>query len=324
MPTIGLTPILDSMFVGDNLPARKVTYYDSNGQIVAPPPITWTIAPDTVATIDAATGAIHGVRKGLALVTASASGATSGIALVAVSRTLDMTLLMDTVVMMPGDTLTLRPYLAIKQKVPTGYTVHYDTSPAPTVYTMDTTAGRITAGATSAAARYVARVTDGTNTVADTGAVNVLVLTDTSERGHFFESVQGTAIRHHGGSSIATNYAKLNSKIAFQLLDSAALSVDTALDLTTIVLRDSLPGLGTFVIDSLNPQEVGSRGLDQVVCTPPRPWGVWQSRHLVLPAWQIWGYSHGQAPGDSIAGYLVITHSSVVANGAIVGGRYTF
>ncbi|HEX2681504.1 MAG TPA: hypothetical protein VHQ03_09450, partial [Candidatus Dormibacteraeota bacterium] len=91
MPTIGLTPILDSLFVGDNLPARKVTYYDSNGQIVAPPPISWTIAPDTVATIDAATGAIHGVRKGLALVTASASGATSGIALVAVSRTLDMT-----------------------------------------------------------------------------------------------------------------------------------------------------------------------------------------------------------------------------------------
>lgn len=321
---ISLSPILDSLYVGDSLAARKVTYYNANGQVVAPPPITWTIAPDTIATIDAVTGVVHGVKKGIALVTAAASGANSGVALVVVSRTLDLTLLMDTVVLMPGDTFSLGPYLAVKQKGGGGYALHFDSSTAPTVYTMDTTRGLITAGATSAAARYVARVSAGATTVADTGAVNVLVLTDTSERGYFYESVVGTAIRHHGGSATATNFNKLNSKVGFQLLDSAISSDSTMRDFTTVVLHDSIPGLGTYVIDSINPQEAyASRGLDPV-CVPPRPWGVWHSIRLVLPASEIWGYSHGQTSTDSIAGQLAITRLGGATNGVIVGGRYTF
>src|SRR5205823_11270253 len=167
-PILILSPILDSMFVGDTLVPRDMVYYNSDGQRANPGPLTWAVGPSSVATINATTGVIHGVGKGVATVTASGGQAT-GIALVAVSRPLDLTLLMDTVVMMPGDTISLAPFLAITQKVPNPTTLTFDPSPDATLYTIDAS-GVITAQNKSAAARYVAHLTDGTNTVDDTGA----------------------------------------------------------------------------------------------------------------------------------------------------------
>src|SRR5260370_31346381 len=74
--TLHLTPILDSVFVGDSLPPRSVTLIDPAGQLVNPGPVSWMIQPAGVATI-ATSGEIHGVGRGYAYVTATASGASA-------------------------------------------------------------------------------------------------------------------------------------------------------------------------------------------------------------------------------------------------------
>ena len=157
-PTLVLSPVLDSLFVGDSLVPRDFAYYNGDGERANPGPLNWSIGPTAVATINPTTGVIHGVGKGVATVTASGGNAT-GIALVAVSRPLDLTLLMDTVVLMPGDTLSLAPFLAITQKVANPTTLTFDPSPDPTLYTIDAS-GVITALNKSAAARYVAHLTE--------------------------------------------------------------------------------------------------------------------------------------------------------------------
>jgi len=318
-----LSPILDSLFVGDTALPRSVVLIDANGQTRNPGPVKWSINPQSVATIDSVTGKVVGVSKGSALVAATAGNAAPGLALVMVSRPLDMTLLMDTVVLMPGDTLSLRPYLGITQKVQNPVTLTFDPSPDPTLYTIDAS-GLITAQNKSAAAPYVARVTDGANTVVDTGAVTVLILTDTTERGHFFETVLGTAIRHHGGPATAINFARANGKLGFQLVDSALSTDGTLFDTTSVVVPDSVLGVRALEIDSVNPQEVGRSGsLLDAKCRPPRPWASWSSAHSVSQRFQIFAFSHGTA-SDSVAGVLVITGYAPVSDGAIVSGRYFF
>jgi hypothetical protein len=326
-PTLILSPILDSMFVGDSLGPLDFAYYNSDGQRANPGPLTWTIGPPAVATINPTTGVIHGVGKGVATVTAVAGQAT-GIALVAVSRPLDLTLLMDTVVLMPGDTFSLGAFLAITQKVPGPTTLTFDASPDPTLYTIDAN-GLIQAQNKSAAARYVAHVSDGTTTVADTGAVNVLILTDTTERGHFFESVIGTAIRHAGGPAIGVNYPRLNGRLTFQLVDSAYSADSSLLDQLLVTLTDSLiRGDTTFDIDSLGLQESSRSQLGTLdpVCNPRRPWALWRSAHRVAPPFQILALAHGTPP-DSLAGHITIQQFAPApggGGGAVFSGRYQF
>src|SRR5205085_676954 len=120
-PTLILSPILDSLFVGDSLVPRDFAYYNGDGERANPGPLSWSIGPTSVATINPTTGVIQGVGKGVATITASGGNAT-GIALVAVSRPLDPTLLTDTVVRMQQDTFTI-PYAVQKKDVSATATV---------------------------------------------------------------------------------------------------------------------------------------------------------------------------------------------------------
>jgi len=124
--------------------------------------------------------------------------------------------------------------------------------------------------------------------------------------------------------SIHTLYhARLNLRQAFRLLDTLVrYSPDTAYERIFVTLPDSVLAAGTHEIDSLNPQEVGSRfGQLDPFCNPRRPWAVWQS---ILPAPGVQAYAHG-TPTDSVAGHLVITqYSAGASGGAIISGRYIF
>src|SRR5436190_969133 len=127
-------PVLDSVFVGDTLAPRSVYLRDGSGGHHDPGPVSWSINPSTVATVDAA-GRVAGKAKGSAVVFATAAGVTSG-AIVVVSRPLELTLLLDTLFLMPDDTITV-PF-AIAQKTPAATTVRFDSSKVSNVYTMDT------------------------------------------------------------------------------------------------------------------------------------------------------------------------------------------
>src|SRR5204862_7748590 len=71
-PILILSPILDSMFVGDSLVPRDMTYYNSDGQRADPGPLTWASGPASVARINTTNGVVQGLGKGLA--TSPASG----------------------------------------------------------------------------------------------------------------------------------------------------------------------------------------------------------------------------------------------------------
>jgi Big-like domain-containing protein len=326
-PFLVLSPILDSLFVGDMLLARSVVLIDEAGLARSPGPVTWSINPPSVATIDPTTGKVVGVSKGVARISANAGNAATGVALVAVSRALEMTLLMDTVVMMPPDsTLFLREFVAIKQKTFADTTLWFDPSPTPSVYTVDTATGRVTAHGSGGPVRYVARLANSTDTIADTGVVVVLSLADTSETGKFSMTAFGTGIRHQTGGAFALHYPRRDGKLAFRLDDTV--SNATTQEHVLITLADSVLAAGTFELDSISPQEAATPifTLDPV-CSPKRPWAAWASIPIdpqFRSAFSIFAYSHGRTPTDSVAGALIVTQYVPVGGGAIISGRYLF
>src|SRR6266542_3101457 len=94
--TVLLDPILDSVFVGDQIPPPSVTYFDRAGNAHTPTSgsIRWGSTDTTVISVDPSTGTITGKKRGLALVSAEVQGV-MGVALIAVSNTLDLTLLLE-------------------------------------------------------------------------------------------------------------------------------------------------------------------------------------------------------------------------------------
>ena len=320
-----VVPVLDSVFVGGTLPARSVYLDDGAGHHSDPGPITWSISPQSVATINPTTGEITAVSKGTAIVVATRTdGVASGV-VINVYRPLDMILQMDTIVVMPGDTIT--PPVAIRQQTPGPIDppeLRFDTSSAPSVYTIDTTTGVITAVGTGGPVRYGARLRDGTNSVVDSGAVVVMTLTDTSETGRSFMTVFGTAIRRQRGVPVARNYVRLNGKQAFQLADTVyATPVSGAIyERVTITLPDSVLTDSSFKIDSISPQQAATQ-ISQLnpFCQPAFPWAYW---HSLLPTPEIVALSH--STGTDSAGYVTITQfaPALVSGGSIISGRYLF
>src|SRR5689334_1866493 len=89
-----ITPVLDSMFVGDTLAPRTVYILDTDGSQHPPGHVHWSVSPLGVATIDSS-GRVAGIGKGTAVVVATVRAAQSGAGL-AVSKPLDLNLLLDT------------------------------------------------------------------------------------------------------------------------------------------------------------------------------------------------------------------------------------
>src|SRR5882762_8850252 len=105
-PRVVVAPILDSLFVGDTLPARAARYFDARGDSQATGLIRWTSSDTSVLRVDSVTGSLVGRGRGSAVLTARANGIT-GSAFLVVSRALDVALLLDTIFLMPGDTFTV-------------------------------------------------------------------------------------------------------------------------------------------------------------------------------------------------------------------------
>jgi hypothetical protein len=303
-PVVVLRPILDSLYVGDRLPARTVIYYDASGvpQTPAPNQVTWSSSDSTVLAVSAS-GQLTGRKRGLAFVLASVQGVT-GEGLVVVSNTLDLTLLLDTVYAMPGDTLII-PVAVRKSTAPPA--VVWFQAPVTAVYTIDSATGRLAAKAAGGPISYIVHA----DTIADTGAVTVLTLADTLG-GQFFFSVVGTAISHVGGSIRAANYRRSDGIRAFQLRGTFV--HDSLSQTVEIILPDSLTAAGAFVVDSLGFAEAAN-GLVPF-CIPPRPWGLWTSH---TPSSSIVAYSrHG---GTLNVSQLVTVPSG---NGQAVSGHFRY
>ena len=321
-----LSPILDSMFVGDTLSARTLTYLNPDGMPQNPGVIKWHITVDSVggvpapvATIDSVTGEIVGRRRGTAVVYAEAQNLLAP-ALIVVSSRLDLTLLLDTVFVMPNDTITL-PLAIVQRPGSPPYTYWFSPTPDSARYTIDTATGVVRAFATGAALAYVAHAATSQDTVADTGAVVVMTLSGPSG-GRFFASVVGITIRHQGGGATAQNYRNTTTgRLAFRLVDSVGSRTAPVFERLMITLPDSVVDIGRFEIDTLNPQEASaSLGPLDAVCNPPRSWAVWSTSI----GSGIIAFSHNLI-GFREAGEIAVTqYQPITGGGAAISGRYTF
>src|SRR5438552_8070651 len=107
-------------------------------------------------------------------------------------------MLLDTVYVMPNDTLTV-PVVAIKRSSPPAV-VSFE-APSNPAYSIDAR-GKITALAAGGPFRYTVHA----EAFADKAAAEAVSLTDTTG-GKFFYSVRGTAISHVRGPALAMNSA---------------------------------------------------------------------------------------------------------------------
>jgi len=298
-----LSPVLDSLFVGDRLPALHVTYIAPGGSPASPGPVMWATSDSSVAQIDALSGAITGRKRGSAVITAQAQGLTGG-ALVVVSDTLDITLLLDTVYVMPGDTMTV-PVVVLKSNNPPPATVWF-TAPSNSAYSIDS-AGHIRGLAPGGPNPYIVHA----DSLTDTGAVYVMNPTDTTG-GNIFYSVRGTAITHVGGPARAANFVATSGRQAFQLIGTYVKNgVNT--QRVQITRPDSVIGVGAYAIDSLSPAEdAASSTAPPATCAAPRPWAEW----FALTA-GIGSYSRR-------GGTLVIMQIDSVPGGQVISGHFTF
>ncbi len=305
-PRLLVRPVLDSIFVGDTLPPGSwtVTYIDAAGDTQPTGPVSWSSGAPAVATVEATTGRAVGVTDGEAVIFAEANGVT-GAALLVVSRTLAVSLLLDTLYLMPGDTITVP--VAVLRKGAAAPAPRFAPSLNGAIYTVDTVTGLLTAVSPGGPVRFVVRA----DTVADTGAVEVRLPADTSPgRGYF--TALGTVIRRSGAQARAVNYRRTGDTTTFRL----NLGIPTtagAIENVIVTLRDSVGAAGTFAIDSLSPAEAFGTGADPI-CRPPRPWALWSTRttNPTLTALSRRG------------GAVTVTQVRTVTGGLAISGRFVF
>jgi hypothetical protein len=304
-----VSPVLDSIFVGDSLGPLSVTYLGDNGQPQAPGTVTWQSGDASILTVDAATGKIAALKAGFALVYATAHGVI-GSALVVVSRSLQIALLLDTIYLMPTDTLTVPVQVEHKAAgVPTVWFKPLGGTNA--VFAIDSATGKDSAKAAGGPLPFQAFAALGPDTVADTGAVRVVSLSDTTG-GVGLYSILGTVIRSVNVHTQATNYQRAGDTLTFRL--RAFLTQGTVtVEAVVVTIRTPVAAAGSLAIDSISPTEAFGAGFDPV-CRPPRNWGSWTTVATARPIVAL------SRPGGSIT----VTQVVPVTGGFAISGRFLF
>ena len=304
-----VAPVLDSLFVGDSLGPLAVTYLGDNGQPQNAGTITWSSSNPSVMSINATTGRIVALQPGLALAQAATHGL-AGNALVVISRSLQVSLLLDTLYFMPGDTFTVPVQVTHKAAgVPTVWFKPLGGTNA--VFVIDSATGKDSAKATGGPLLFQTFAALGPDTVADTGAVRVLTLSDTTG-GVGLYSILGTVIRRVNVQTQATNYRRAGDTLTFRLRAFLTRGTVTA-EAVLVTVRTQLTAAGSLAIDSISPNETFGPGFDPV-CRPPRNWASWSTIATAPPIVAL------SRPGGSVT----ITQIVPVTGGFAISGQFSF
>jgi hypothetical protein len=299
-----LFPVLDSLFVGDRVLPRRVTYYDAKGTEQDPGVVQWLSADTSVLTVDA-TGRLTGRKAGFTLVLASAQGV-QGSALVAVLSPLQVTLLLDSVYLMPGDTFTMP--VQVDHRAAGTPTVWF-TAATNAVFDLDSANGKDSAKAPGGPIPLIVHAALNADTVADTGTVEVVQLTDTTGGKASF-AMFGSVIRSRKATARGLNFHRRGDTLTFRLRIPIVQGSTTA-EAVVITLRDAPTAPGSFAIDSITPTESSGEQYDPY-CRPPRSWGLWS---VLTASSQLVALSR-------IGGSISITRMVPVANGMAISGRF--
>jgi hypothetical protein len=303
-----VTPVLDSVYVGDSLAPPQVQYFDDQGTQQDPGTVRWASSDPAVLRIDSVTGGGRALAAGFAQVLAQSHGV-QGSALVVVSHALQVTLLLDSLYLMPGDTLTIPVHVAHQAA---GTPTVWFGAATNAVFSLDSATGRDSATAPGGPVRFIVHAALGADTTADTGAVEVLSPIDTTG-GKAAYTMFGTVIRSARTAAEATNYKRDGDTLTFRLR-AFIVQGATTIEAVVVTVRSAVTVPGTFPIDSISPTEAfGSSGADPV-CRPPRNWGTW-STIATNPRIDVLS-----RPGGSIT----ITQIKPLAGGFAISGRFNF
>src|SRR2546427_183857 len=260
-----LDPIFDSVFVGSQKPLPSVIYFDGD-KLQTPPAsaVTWQSSDPTILAVNNPSGQIKGLKRGTASVSATVEN-TQGSEIVVVPDSVDITLLVDTLYLLPGDTMTIPTIILHRDNAPV---VSYD-APGATIFTIDPTKGRVMAGVTPGGPEKYRVHAD---LVSDSGAVYVLDPASVGTAGNAFfsvvgPSVIGAAVSHLNASPKATSYTRTGgSAFRIQATHAASTSSEQVVQVTVNAAASLGPG---FEIDSITRCRLG-RGPQRSDC--PVPW----------------------------------------------------
>jgi len=300
-----LSPVLDSIFVGDSASARIALYYDDRGTLVGPVVPTWASSAPSVVGVDATTGKIAGLARGFAVLTAVYRQA-QGQALVVASRPLELSLLLDTVYLMAGDQVTVP--VEVKKKGG-GAPPAWFSAPANAVFSIDSATGLVTGASAGGPLRFYAHA----DVLVDSGAVEVVDLTDTVG-GKSYYTLLGTYLRRTSSGTRAVNYARTGDTLTFRLRDFITVQGVTV-EAILLTSRDSVTQPDTIVVDSMSPEQAFDRsaGFDPI-CHPLSNWALWSTRAAAVPVSAL----------SRQGGTLVINQVRTIPNGQAVSGWFSF
>lgn len=306
LPHVIVAPVLDSLFVGDSLAARQVLYYDDHNVQQDAGPVRWASSDTSVLQVDSVIGTVVGRKRGFARAIATSHGI-QGSGLVVVSPALQITLLMDTLYLMPGDTLTVPVHV---EHQAAGTPTVWFSATANAVFTIDSATGRDSATAPGGPVRFVAHAALGADTSADSGTVEVVSLTDTVG-GKAGYTIFGTVIRSVKTQARATNYPRFGDTLTFRIHTFIQQGATTVEAVVVTLLEDVTDTL-SLPIDSISPGEAFGTG--DPVCKPRRSWGTWATIATAPPLEAL------SRPGGSIT----ITRVVPISHGFAVAGRFFF
>ncbi len=298
-----LDPIFDSVFVKNQTPLPSVIYFDGD-KLQTPPAsaVTWQSSDPAILAVNNPPGQMTGLKRGTAIVSATVEG-TQGSEIVAVPDSVDITLLVDMLYLLPGDTMTIPTIILHRDNPPV---VTYDATGA-TIFTIDANSGRVTATATPGGPEKYRVHADA---VSDSGQVYVLDPTSVGAGKAFFSvvgpSVVGAAVSHVDASPEVIGYTRTGGSPAFRMraTHAAATSSEQVVQVTVPAAVSTSP---PFAIDSITP-------VDSSTCAPPGAWAIWSTPTSTAYS----GYGHS---GQQI---LITQLVSDGASGQVVGGRFAY
>lgn len=293
-------PLVDTLFPGDSLSARGATYYDAAGNVRAGTP-AWSSSAPGVATVNAASGVIHAVGAGSAVISATING-TTGQGLVIVTAPLSLTLLQDTIVLLPQDSLVIPA--AVRRQGGSAPAPWFKTATVG-LFSIDSATGWVVGIATSAALPFTAHA----DSVTVPGTIQVLSPGDTTG-GKAGYTVFGSVTADRRATARAENYTRSGGTPTFRLALKVAIGNVTVESvnltaLTAVTAPDSIP------LDSLSVAEAQGTAF---ICQPQRSVGLWTlngSNTTILAV---------SRPG----GYIKIRKIMPVTGGSVISGSFYF
>ena len=297
--TVTVSPPTAALCVGDSL-AFTAQVLDNSGNPVASPRVLWTSSAPQAVTIDPARGVAHAVATGSARITASSGGATSAPATLDVPADLVPEFVPDSVVLAPGDTMTLGVRL---RRVSAGLVPAHVPLIAPSsgpVATQDAS-GLVTAKAAGSAGLSL-------SACGHQGAGGVTVFDPP-------DSVSGWAYLWLSGAgevrarlpARAGNFARTGGGPGFQVVSPFDNPSRFFLYEDTVALAAA----GAFPLDSLRTTEV----TDSLACRPPRPFAMFTDQTSPAAVTLLFGLR-----GDSLHVTTFVRHTGFAA----VSGRMLF